>query len=171
MCVCTAVLCVCIGMVCACIHCSAVCVHGCGVCTGRETQGSSMNPGSGGEGGWRKVALTWMAMFLPSTPGRATLGAVTYVCIRGMSVSPGQVRAGSLGAGAGASASMMKASACLRPFGASLPPPLTAMAPSSPCVGPTCPPRPAFCCLILLVPGRLLAFGHPATEIQRREVN
>lgn len=93
------------------------------------------------------------------------------ICTRGMSVSPGQVRAGSLGAGAGASASMMKASACLRPFGASLPPPLTAMAPSSPCVGPTCPPRPAFCCLILLVPGRLLAFGPPATEIQSREVN
>lgn len=32
-------------------------------------------------------------------------------------------------------------------------------------------PGSAFCCLILLVAGWLLAFGHPTTETQRREVN
>lgn len=79
-----------------CVHYCAVCVHGCGVCTGRETQGSSMNPPSGGEGRWRKVALAWMAMFLPSTVGRGHPGCCD-IRTRGMSISPGQVRVGLFG--------------------------------------------------------------------------
>lgn len=157
-----------------CVHYCAVCVHGCGVCTGRETQGSSMNPPSGGEGRWRKVALTWMAMFLPSAVGRGHPGCCD-ICTREMSISPGQVRVGLSGGWCQAgcwSLCLHDESLCLsEPFGASLSPPCTAMAPSSPSIGPTCPPSPAFCCLILLAPGWLLAFGPPATEIQRREVN